>query len=213
MFFGAVWTLAAPDGWVLRAILDRTAATYAPFADALRASVRADAAAGLISVLLAGVWLRWRPASPATGYVLGVLTLFAALISSLSLFVSAPEDELSRVPALAKVVAGSGRLYSSDFPPVPLVRLEPDYPQKLPRYAKFARFQIEHLFPATGTPFGVQYLFETDPDGSYGYYNRVAGGGSPRESTPPQPVGPRCGSSARASFWRPKESSAPACRR
>jgi hypothetical protein len=31
------------------------------------------------------------------------------------------------------------------------------------------------MIPATAAPFGVRYLFDEDPDGSYGWVNRVAG--------------------------------------
>ena len=30
------------------------------------------------------------------------------------------------------------------------------------------------MLPATGQPFGVSYAFDRDPDGSYGWYNRLA---------------------------------------
>ena len=32
----------------------------------------------------------------------------------------------------------------------------------------------EQLLPATGEPFGISYAFDQDPDGSYGWYNRLA---------------------------------------
>ena len=35
--------------------------------------------------------------------------------------------------------------------------------------------QIEELIPDTAAPFGVKYVFDSDPDGSYGYYNRLVG--------------------------------------
>ncbi len=123
---------------------------------------------------LVALLLRVRKAEADIGYVFGVLTLFAALLWGLPLFVTGASEELSRPPALARLVAGEARLYSPD-PPAPSLRsLEPEYPRKLPKVSKVARLQIEHLFPATGSPFGVASLFETDPDGSYGFYNRVA---------------------------------------
>jgi hypothetical protein len=39
---------------------------------------------------------------------------------------------------------------------------------------RLARAQVEELIPATGAPFSVRYVFDSDPDGSYGYYNRLA---------------------------------------
>ena len=178
--FAAAWVLSAPDGPVARRLLALLGESREPFAEAFRIGVRGDALAGLVSVTLVALLLRLRPASatsaPAVdpGYVFGVLTLFAALIWGLPLFVTGPSEELSRRPALARIVAGEGRLYAPD-PPAPTLRaLEPEYPRRLPRVAKVARLQIQYLYPATGSPFGVASLFETDPDGSYGFYNRVA---------------------------------------
>jgi hypothetical protein len=178
--FAAAWALSTPGGPVGRAFLARLGDSMEPFAEAFRIGVRGDAIAGLVSVALVALLLRLRPASPASspsvdsGYVLGMLTLFAALIWGLPLFVTGPSEELAHRPALARIVAGEGRLYAPD-PPAPSLRsLEPEYPRRLPRVAKVARMQIQYLYPATGSPFGVASLFETDPDGSYGFYNRVA---------------------------------------
>jgi hypothetical protein len=47
-------------------------------------------------------------------------------------------------------------------------------PGTLPRSAKTARVILEELVPSTASEFGVRYLFDNDPDGSYGFFNRVA---------------------------------------
>jgi hypothetical protein len=47
-------------------------------------------------------------------------------------------------------------------------------PGMLPRSAKTARVILEELVPATGSQWGARYLFDNDPDGSYGFYNRIA---------------------------------------
>ncbi len=175
--FAAAWVLSAPGGSVGRLLLARLGDSREPFAEAFRIGVRGDAIAGLVSVALVALLLRLRPASPSSvdaGYVFGMLTLFAALLWGLPLFVTGPSEELGRKPALARIVAGEGRLYAPDSPAPSLRSLEPEYPRRLPRAAKVARMQIQYLYPATGSPFGVASLFETDPDGSYGFYNRVA---------------------------------------
>jgi hypothetical protein len=172
--FAGAWWLAAPDGSLGRVLLERLGDARAPFAEPFRIGVRGDAIAGLLSVLLVALLLRLRPASLDNGYVFGMLTLFAALVWGLPLFVSGPSEELARRPALARLVARAGRLYAPDVPAPSLRVLEPEYPRRLPRASKAARLLIEHLYPATGSPFGVASLFETDPDGSYGFYNRVA---------------------------------------
>ncbi|HEY2797939.1 MAG TPA: hypothetical protein VGK26_08635 [Thermoanaerobaculia bacterium] len=181
--FAAAWALSAPGGPVASLLIARLGDSREPFAEAFRIGVRGDAIAGLVSVTLVALLLRLRPGSPKSsasspavdsGYVFGMLTLFAALVWGLPLFVTGPSEELARTPALARIVAGEGRLYAPD-PPAPTLRsLEPEYPRRLPRVAKVARLQIQYLYPATGSPFGVASLFETDPDGSYGFYNRVA---------------------------------------
>jgi len=35
--------------------------------------------------------------------------------------------------------------------------------------------RVFRLIPDTAAPFGVRYAFDSDPDGSYGYYNRLVG--------------------------------------
>ena len=49
-----------------------------------------------------------------------------------------------------------------------------DTPGALPRSGKTARIILEQLVAGTASEFGVLYLFENDPDGSYGFFNRVA---------------------------------------
>ena len=172
--FAAAWALSAPGGFVFHALLSRIGEARLPFAEAFRGGIRADAVAGLVSAALVALVLRARRQAAGVGYVFGVLTLFAALLWGLPLFVTGASEELSRQPALARLVAGEDRLYAPDPPAPSWQSLEPEYPRRLPRASKVARLQIEHLYPATGSPFGVASLFETDPDGSYGFYNRVA---------------------------------------
>jgi hypothetical protein len=40
--------------------------------------------------------------------------------------------------------------------------------------SRLARVQVEEMIPATAAPFGVRYMFDEDPDGSYGWVNRAA---------------------------------------
>jgi hypothetical protein len=69
---------------------------------------------------------------------------------------------------------GPGRLYvSADLPGPDPSALESKRAGP-PRSEKVARALIEELLPATAQPFRVAYLFDRDPDGSYGWYNRLA---------------------------------------
>jgi hypothetical protein len=173
-FFAVAWTSAGPGGPVARWAARGTGSDSLPFAEAFRSILRGDALVGMLSVLAIGLVLRWRPVSGGSGYPFGLLALLSALFWGLPLFVSAPSEELARVPVLAHRLRGPGRLYTPYSPKLQFRSLEPDYPRRLPRMGTAAKALVEHLTPATGAPFGVNYLFETDPDGSYGYYNRVA---------------------------------------
>jgi hypothetical protein len=83
---------------------------------------------------------------------------------------------LSRPPALLPAVKGAGRLYVSPrLPELAVLETGSAHPELPPTIAKLARVQVEEMIPATGAAFGVRYLFDEDPDGSYGWVNRIAG--------------------------------------
>ncbi len=172
----AAWWLAAPGG-----ILDRWAGpdiariseNPAAFLAAFRTSVRGDVLVGALAVLAAVLVLRRGGREP--GYLLALLTLLSALVWGLPLFVTARQKDLARPPALAARVSGPGRLYvSRELPRFEMAALPVDSPGALPRSGKTARIILEELVPATAAEFGARYLFENDPDGSYGFYNRLA---------------------------------------
>jgi hypothetical protein len=174
--YGAAAFASAPGGWIARSILAGQApGTFAPAETAARllSAIRGDALVGAVTVVaLASVWLAKRPHQP--GHALALLVTALSLPWALPLFVSASVKESTRRPALVPALHGSGRLYVSPKLPEPdLSVLDPARPGP-PRYEKFARTLTEELVPATGLPFGVSYLFDHDPDGSYGWYNRIA---------------------------------------
>ena len=63
---------------------------------------------------------------------------------------------------------------SPALPSFEMSALPVDTPGALPRSGKTARIILEQLVAGTASEFGVLYLFENDPDGSYGFFNRVA---------------------------------------
>jgi hypothetical protein len=73
-------------------------------------------------------------------------------------------------------LTGAGRLYvSPEVGELAMLETRTAHPELPPTVAKLARVQIEELVPATAAPFRVRYLFDEDPDGSYGWVNRIAG--------------------------------------
>ncbi len=172
----AAWWMAAPggtlDAWASPAVAS-VSANPDGFLSAFRGAVRGDALVGSLAAL--ATVLAWKRVRREAGYVLGLLTLVASLVWGLPLFVTARETELARPPALVSRVAGDGRLYVSPrLPRFDAGAIPVDAPGDLPRSEKTARVMLEQLVPATAAEFGVRYLFETDPDGSYGFYNRLA---------------------------------------
>ena len=204
------WILAAPGG-----VLDRRAGPLAAqisdspgaFLSAFRSAVRGDVLVGALAILIAVLAISRGGREP--GYILGLATLFSALVFGLPLFVNASEKDLARPPALAgRVTASSeraagtadaasteraagtadaasheraagtadtGRLYvSTQLPRFEMSALPVETPGSLPRSSKTARVILEELVAATASEFGARYLFENDPDGSYGFYNRLA---------------------------------------
>jgi hypothetical protein len=143
---------------------------------AIRRVFRGDALLGGASVaLLALVALSRRP-RPGSAHALGFATLLLALPWGLPLFVSADHKDLARPPALLPLLQGSERLYvSPELSELAVVETRTAHPELPPTVSKLARVQIEEMIPATGAPFGVRYLFDEDPDGSYGWVNRIAG--------------------------------------
>ncbi len=176
--YAAAFAIAREGGPLDRSVeplLKGLAAAPSALLPAIRASFRGDAIFGLVGVVALGLTLFFpRPVS-GRGHLLGFVTLFLSLPWGLPLFVWAKEKDLASPPALLAKMKGPGRLYiSPSLPEFSVLASGTAHPQLLPRVSKLARVQIEELIPATGAPFGVRYLFDEDPDGSYGYYNRLA---------------------------------------
>ena len=173
---GAAWIAAAPGGALERwaaPLADRVSDDPSAFVAVFRGLVRGDALVGAVAALLAALALRSGPKGEPS-VLLAALALAASLWWGLPLFVTADARDLDRAPALARHLEAPGRLYVSGslprFDPAALRAASGD----LPRTSRLARVLVEQLVPATGAPFGVRYLFENDPDGSYGYFNRIA---------------------------------------
>ena len=172
--FAAAFFSARPAGAldrVVRPYLADLAGGPDALLPAIRHVFRGDALFGAAAVFLLAFVLFARPSERGRAYALGLAALLLALPWGLPLFVSADQKDLSRPPALLPVLNGPGRVYVS--PAVSAIGARHgDLP---PTYAKLARVQVEELSPATGAPFGIRYLFDEDPDGSYGWVNRIAG--------------------------------------
>ncbi|HZI67585.1 MAG TPA: hypothetical protein VFF17_13560 [Thermoanaerobaculia bacterium] len=178
VFFAFAFFASGENGLLDRLVrphLSGPAAQTTDLLPTIRRVFRGDAVFGVVAALLAAA-LVFPRRTRGTGHALGLATLVLALPAGLPLFVSSDHEDLERPPALLPALRSSGRLYVS--PPVPgLSAAETEYaptPSRL-SMSKLARVQIEEMIPATAAPFGVRYMFDEDPDGSYGWVNRAAG--------------------------------------
>ena len=176
VLFAAAWQLASPGGYLDRAagpLAESVTQNPTAFLDVFRGLVRGDALIGAGLALVLALVLRRGVAEPARG--LGFLALVSAFSWGLPLFVSAPARDLVRAPALSHRMQGPGRLYVSPaLPRFDMGTAGAEGADALARSSRVARVLVEELVPATGASFGLRYLFENDPDGSYGYFNRIA---------------------------------------
>jgi hypothetical protein len=153
---------------------------------AVRDALRVDALLGLVAVAAVGSIAAFGRSGRLPGYLLGFATLVLALSWGLPLFVSADDRDLTRPPAVARHLEGPGRLYvDPTLPEFSVVAGGTSHPELQPLVGKLARVQIEELIPGTGAAFGVRGIFDADPDGSYGWFNRLAGEAL-TVSTPPE---------------------------
>ena len=179
LLYAAAFILSAPGGALDRAagpLLAHLAWPAAALLPGIRRSFRADAVLGLSSVAVLAAYLFARR-SAAAGVGVRALSLAALLLTlpwALPLFVSAGQTDLARPPAVLAAFSPDGRVYVSPrLPEFNVLSSGSAHPLMKPTVATLARIQVEELLPQTGAPFGVRYAFDADPDGSYGYYNRL----------------------------------------
>lgn len=177
LVFAAALLLSADGG-----LLDQLVAPYlsgsafpaAAQLPAIRSAFRSDALLGLAAVA-AAVGAAFCRTDRLAHHLLGFAAFGLCLPWALPLFVSGDDRDLSRPPAVATHFAGPGRVYvdpaMTDLPRAGGAPT-PDVPRLV---GKFARVEVEELIPETGQPFGVRGIFEPDPDGSFGWFNRLAG--------------------------------------
>lgn len=177
-FYAAAFLAAGRAGPVERVVRPLLAGLAVPAEELLPAisrSLAGDALFGLLAVTVLGLVLFSRRPIRGQMHLLGVAALLLSFPWALPLFVSADEKDLLRPPALLEALKRPGRVFvSRTLPEFNVLVTGSAHPALPPRVVRLARAQVEELIPATGAPFTVRYVFDSDPDGSYGYYNRLA---------------------------------------
>jgi hypothetical protein len=178
LLFGAAFLVSREAKAFDRAVAPLLSGLALPASELLpeiRRTLAGDALFGLLATAVVGLILFSRRPIRGQCHLLGLATLLLAFPWALPLFVSADEKDLARPPALARDLKGPGRVFVAPRLAEPGGLSTGSAHSALPpRVVKLARVQIEELVPSTGAPFGVRYAFDPDPDGSYGYYDRLA---------------------------------------
>jgi len=176
--FVSALVAAGPGGFLDRTVLPYLAGIAAPAEEllpAIRRNLAGDALFGLLATAVLALVLFSRRPIRGQNHLLALAALLLAFPWALPLFVSADERDLARPPAVSAAIREGGGIYvSPQLPEFNVLASGTRHPELPPRVVKLARVQIEELVPATGAPFGVRYVFDADPDGSYGWYNRLA---------------------------------------
>jgi hypothetical protein len=177
LLYAASFFVAGPGGFAQRRItplLMEAGLAPGERLPSILATLRGDAIFGLIAVAVLGLVLLGRRFRGRIR-LLGLTTVLLAFPWALPLFVSAREKDLERPPALLQALDKQGLVYVRTRRSDPHPGSTDTRPGPPQRFVSLARAQIEELIPATGAVFGVRYIFDADPDGSYSYYNRLAG--------------------------------------
>ena len=99
--------------------------------------------------------------------------LATLLPSGWPLFVSVPSAPYDARPALASAAAASGRTWVGGLPEFTVVKYGMRHAFASDDVGGLIETGRAELWPLTGIPDGLQYAYDKDPDGSYGFLDRV----------------------------------------
>ena len=138
----------------------------------IAASILRDALWGGAAMALAALALtRFSGAARGTGLLSAVLATL--LPAGWPLFVSVPSAPYLAVPALAGSVRDSGRAWVGNLPEFAVAKLGTKHTFERDDIGELILAGRRELWPLTGIPDGVSYAYDKDPDGSYGFLDRV----------------------------------------
>jgi hypothetical protein len=99
--------------------------------------------------------------------------LLALLPTGWMLFVSTPSGPYLAAPPLARDIAGAGRVHVGRVEEFPIVLAGSRHAYEKDEIAEVVRAARNEIWPLTALPEGVEYAYDEDPDGSYGFYDRT----------------------------------------
>ncbi len=138
----------------------------------IAATVYRDALFGAAGMALAIAALeRFRGRARALGLLGAVmLTLVPA---GWPLFVTVPAAPYQTRPALGEIVAGTGRTWVANIAEFAVAKFGTRRSVQRDDIGEIILAGRRELWPLTGAPEGARYAYDKDPDGSYGFVDRV----------------------------------------
>jgi len=151
----------------------------------IAAIVRRDAACGIAAMaILFAVFGKGRLRRFRLPGMLAA-TLLTLVPAGWPLFVSVDARAYQAPPGAAAIVAGPGRTWIGNIPEFTVSKFGTRHSLGRDDIGELILAGRRELWPLTGAPEGVRYAYDKDPDGSYGFVDRVffeAVGQSPPEA-------------------------------
>jgi len=135
-------------------------------------TVLVDTACGAAAMTLLVLAFRRRPGAGRAPFFLAA-TLATLVPSAWPLFVSVPAAAYVARPPLASAVGGTGRVWVGDLPEFTIVKYGTRHSFPVDDVGALILAGRSELWPLTGIPDGIRYAWDKDPDGSYGFLDRV----------------------------------------
>jgi hypothetical protein len=135
-------------------------------------SILRDAAWGAGGMLLAALALS-RLRGAARGAALLAAVLATLLPAGWPLFVSVPAAPYVEAPPLAAFAQGEGRAWVGNLPEFAVAKFGTKHSFERDDVGDLILAGRRELWPLTGIPDGISYSYDKDPDGSYGFLDRV----------------------------------------
>jgi hypothetical protein len=134
--------------------------------------VRRDAAWGTAAMILAAIGLS-RLSGSARGAALLAATLATLLPAGWPLFVSIDSLPYAETPPLAAAVQGGGRTWVGNLAEFAVAKFGTKHSFERDDIGELILAGRRELWPLTGIDGGISYAYDKDPDGSYGFLDRV----------------------------------------
>ena len=171
---GAGFVLAAPDAFRGLVAPAFRGLAFGPdqVLPGISRTIVVDALCGAGAMALAAFAATRPPGARRLPFFLGA-ALATLLPAGWPLFVTVPAAPYAGRPALASAIDGSGRAWIGDLPEFTVAKYGTRHSFDVDDVGALILAGRRELWPLTAIPDGLRYAYDKDPDGSYGFVDRV----------------------------------------